>query len=463
MAAQPLKLLDETFRDAQQSIIATRMRTEDMETVASEIDKVGFFAAEVAGGATFDVAIRFLNEDPWQRIRILKKRMPRTPLQMHFRGQNLVGYRNYADDVVTAFVDHAAGLGIDVFRVFDALNDERNLQTCVRAIKKCGKHAQLQIQYALTEPRLGGPVYTLDYYIDRASVFQRMGADSLCIADTCGLPSPYDAYELVNALKKVITIPIDFHTHYDSGMASMASLKAVEAGLDILDTASAPFSMRSSFPAAETIAFALQGTPRDPGLDIALLVKIGKHLESVASKYRDFMNTTEISPVDTEALVNQVPGGMITNLLAQLKEQNAVHRIGEVRAEIPRVRAELGYPPLATPVSQMVAAQAVQNVLLGRYKVMSRQVMDYAFGLYGKPPAPLDPDVQKMIFQRSGRKEAPITCRPADLLEPEMDKAREATKGIAQDIGDVLIYALNPTTGMRYLRSKHGLDAPPQK
>jgi pyruvate carboxylase subunit B len=460
MAAQPLKLLDETFRDAQQSIIATRMRTEDMESIASEIDKVGFFAAEVAGGATFDVAIRFLNEDPWQRIRILKKLMPRTPLQMHFRGQNLVGYRNYADDVVTAFVHHAAGLGIDVFRVFDALNDERNLQTCVKAVKQCGKHAQLQIQYALTEPRLGGPVYTLDYYVNRATVFLEMGADSLCIADTCGLPCPYDAYELIKALKKVIKIPIDFHTHYDSGMASMASLKAIEAGLDILDTASAPFSMRSSFPAAETIAFALQGTPRDPCLDIALLVKIGKHLESIALKYRDFMNTAEISPVDTEALVNQVPGGMITNLLAQLKEQNAVDRIGEVRAEIPRVRAELGYPPLATPISQMVAAQAVQNVLLGRYKVMSRQVMDYAFGLYGKSPAPMDPDVQKMIFQRSGRKEAPITCRPADLLEPEMDKAKEATKGIARDIGDVLIYALNPTTGMRFLRSKYGVDAP---
>ena len=463
MADKPLRIIDETFRDAQQSIIATRMRTEDMEPIASEIDKVGFYAAEVAGGASFDVAIRFLNEDPWQRIRMLKKRMPHTPLQMHFRGQNLVGYRNYADDVVTAFVHHAAELGIDVFRVFDALNDERNLQTCVKAIKESGKHVQIQIQYSLTEPRLGGPVYTLDYYVGRARVFQEMGADSLCIADTCGLPSPYDTYELIKALKKVIKIPIDLHTHYDSGMASMACLKAVEAGVDIIDTAFAPFSMRSSFPATETMAFALQGSPRDPCLDIALLVKIGKYLESVALKYREFMNTARISPVDTEALGNQVPGGMITNLLAQLKKLNAVDKIGEVCAEIPRVRKDLGYPPLATPISQMVAAQAAQNVLVGRYKIIARQVTDYAFGLYGKPPAPLDPDVQKMIFQRSGRKEAPITCRPADTLEPEMDKAKEATKGIARDIGDVLIYALDAITGMPFLRQKYGLDAPPQK
>ena len=463
MAAKPLKFIDETFRDAQQSIIATRMRTEDMEPIASEIDKVGYYAAEVAGGATFDVAIRFLNEDPWQRIRVLRKLMPNTPLQMHFRGQNLVGYRNYPDDVVTAFVHHAADLGIEVFKIFDALNDERNLETCTKAIKACGKHVQFQLQYSLTGPRLGGPVYTIDYFVSKARIFQEMGADSLCIADTCGLPTPYDAYELIKALKKVIEIPIDLHTHYDSGMASMACLKAIEAGVDIIDTASAPFALRSSFPAVETMAFALQGTPRDPGLDIALLGKIAKYFESIALKYRDFMNTTEMSAVDTEAFVNQVPGGMITNLLAQLKELNAVDRIGEVCAEIPRVRSELGYPPLATPVSQIVAAQAVQNVLLGRYKMVLPQVKDFAFGFYGKPPAPIDPEVLKMMFQQRGRKKAPITCRPADMLKPEMDKAKEAIKGITQDIGDVLIYALNPTTGMNYLRRKYGLEAPPEK
>jgi pyruvate carboxylase subunit B len=462
VAAKPLRFIDETFRDAQQSIIATRMRTEDMEPIASEIDKVGFYAAEVAGGASFDVAIRYLNEDPWQRIRVLRKLMPNTPLQMHFRGQNLLGYRNYADDVVTAFVHHAADQGINVFRIFDALNDERNLEVPLRAIKECGKHAQLQLQYSLTESRLGGPVYTLDYFVRKACVFQEMGADSVCIADTCGLPTPYDSYKLIKAMKKAIKIPVDLHTHYDSGMASMACLKAIEAGVDIIDTAAAPFALRSSFPAAETMAIALQGTPRDTGLDIPRLVKIGKYLESVARKYRKFMNTEQMSAVDTEAFVNQVPGGMITNLLAQLKELKAEDRIEEVCTEIPHVRADLGYPPLATPVSQIVAAQAVQNVLLGRYKVVLRQVKDYACGLYGNPPAPIDPAVHEMLF-RQGRKESPITCRPADLLEPEMGKAQEATKGIAQDIGDVLIYALYPKIGMDFLRTKYGLEAPPEK
>jgi pyruvate carboxylase subunit B len=463
VAAKPLRFIDETFRDAQQSIIATRMRTEDMEPIAAEIDKVGFYAAEVAGGASFDVAIRYLNEDPWQRIRILKKLMPNTPLQMHFRGQNLLGYRNYPDDVVTAFVRHAAEQGINVFRIFDALNDERNLEVSLKTIKACGKHAQLQLQYSLTESRLGGPVYTLDYFVGKARVFEEMGADSVCIADTCGLPTPYDAYNLIKALKKAIKIPVDLHTHYDSGMASMACLKAIEAGVDIIDTASAPFALRSSFPAAETMAIALQGTARDTGLDIPRLVKIGKYLESVALKYREFMNTDQMSAVDTEAFVNQVPGGMITNLLAQLKELNAADRIGEVCAEIPRVRAELGYPPLATPVSQIVAAQSVQNVLIGRYKVVLRQVKDYALGFYGKPPAPIGPEIMEMLFSR-GKKETPITCRPADLLEPELDKAREATRGITQDIGDVLIYALYPKIGMDFLRRKYGVEeASPEK
>lgn len=462
MAAKPLRFIDETFRDAQQSIIATRMRTEDMEPIASEIDKVGFYAAEVAGGASFDVAIRYLNEDPWQRIRILRKLMPNTPLQMHFRGQNLLGYRNYADDVVTAFVRHASEQGINMFRIFDALNDERNLEVPLKTIKACGKHAQLQLQYSLTESRLGGPVYTLDYFVGKARIFEEMGADSICIADTCGLPTPYDSYKLIKALKKAITIPVDLHTHYDSGMASMACLKAIEAGVDIIDTAAAPFALRSSFPAAETMAIALQGTARDTGLDVARLVKIGKYLESVALKYREFMNTSQVSAVDTEAFVNQVPGGMITNLLAQLKELKAADRITEVCAEIPRVRADLGYPPLATPVSQIVAAQAVQNVLLGRYKVVLRQVKDYALGSYGKPPAPIQPEIMDMLF-RQGKRETPITCRPADLLEPELDNAREATKGIARDIGDVLIYALYPKIGMDFLRRKYGLETPSEK
>jgi pyruvate carboxylase subunit B len=463
MTANPLRFLDETFRDAQQSIIATRMRTEDMEPIAAEIDKIGYYAAEVAGGASFDVAIRFLNEDPWERIRILRKLMPNTPLQMHFRGQNLVGYRNYPDDVVKAFVRHASEQGIEVFRVFDALNDERNLETCTQEIKACGKEAQIQLQFSLTEGRLGGPVYTLDYYVNKARIFEEMGAKSICIADTCGLPTPYDTYDLIKALKKAVTVPIDFHTHYDSGMASMACLKAIEAGVDIIDTAAAPFALRSSFPSAETMAFALQGTPRDPGLDIELLVKIGKYFESVALKYREFMNTERMSAVDTEAFVNQVPGGMITNLLAQLKELKAADRIGEVCAEIPRVRSELGYPPLATPVSQIVAAQAVQNVLLGRYKMVLPQVRDYAYGYYGRPPAPINPEIFERISKQRGPKKDPITCRPADLLEPEMDKTMDAIKDVSQDIGDALIYALNPTTGMNYLRKKYGAEDPSEK
>ena len=462
MPPKRLRFLDETFRDAQQSIIATRMRTEDMAPIAPEMDKVGFYAAEVAGGASFDVAIRYLDEDPWERIRILRKLMPNTPLQMHFRGQNLLGYRNYADDVVIAFVRHAADQGINMFRIFDALNDERNLEVSLRAIKGCGKHAQIQLQYSLTEPRLGGPVYTLDYFVKKACIFEDMGADSICIADICGLPTLYDSYHLIKAMKKAIRIPVDLHTHYDSGMASMACLKAIEAGVDIIDTAAAPFAMRSSFPAAETMAIALEGTPRATGLDIPRLVKIGKYLETVAQKYRGFMNTQQLSAVDTEAFVNQVPGGMITNLLAQLKELKAEDKIGEVCAEIPRVRADLGYPPLATPVSQIVAAQAAQNVLVGKYKVVLRQVKDYALGLYGNPPVPITQAVMETLF-RQGKKERPITARPADLLEPEMDKARETTKGIARDIGDVIIYALYPKIGMDFLRKKYGLEASGEK
>ncbi len=461
MVAKPLKITDVTFRDAQQSVIATRMRTEDMEPIAAEMDKLGFYSLEASGGATFDVATRYLNEDPWARIRTLKKLMPKTPLQIHIRGQNLVGYRNYADDVVTAFVYHAAETGIDIFRVFDAVNDERNLETCIKAIKECGKHTQLQLQYSLTEAKLGGLIYNLDYYVNKARTFQDMGADSLCVSDTAGLPSPYDAYKLIKALKKVLRIPVNLHTHYDSGMASMACLKAIEAGVDIIDTALSPFALRSSLPATETMVFALQGTPRDTRLDLDLLVKLGQYIESIAPKYRDFMDTTRMSLVDTGAFKHQIPGGMITNLLAQLKEANALDRIDEVYAEVPRVRKDLGYPPLATPTSQIVGVQAVQNVILGRYKMMSRQVRDYAFGLYGKPPIPVDPEVQKMMLKRYERGETPITCRPADILDPELEKAKEATKGIARDIGDILIYALYPTTAMRFLRWKYGLETPP--
>ena len=461
MEKNPLKITDVTLRDGHQSLLATRMRTEDMVPIAPEMNRAGFYSMEVWGGATFDVPTRFLNEDPWQRLSSLKKLVPDTQLQMLLRGQNLVGYRNYADDVVAAFVHHAAETGVDIFRVFDALNDERNFETALKAIKESGKHAQLTLCYSLTEPKMGGPVYNLDYYVKKALILQDMGADSLCIKDMAGLIAPDDAYNLIKALKQELKIPVQLHSHYTSGMAPMSILKAVEAGVDIIDAALAPFALRSSHPAIEPIVVALQGTPRDTGLDLAYLLKLGQYFESIAPKYRDFLGTTRMAVIDTGVLIHQVPGGMISNLVAQLKEAKALDRIDEVYAELPKVRKELGYPPLVTPTSQIVGIQAVQNVLFGRYKVISAQVKDYIYGLYGRPPAPVDPEIQKLVLKGYERGETPITCRPGDVLEPELEAAFEATKDIAKDIGDVLIYALYPTTGMRFLRWKYGLETPP--
>ena len=457
----PLKITDTTFRDGHQSSLATRMRTEDMEPIAEEMNKAGFYSMEVWGGATFDVPTRFLNEDPWERPRILKRLMPNTPLQMLLRGQNLVGYRNYPDDVVRAFVHKATEVGIDIFRVFDAVNDERNFEAPFKAIKECGKHIQATLCYSLTERRLGGPIYNIDYFVNKARILQDMGADSLCIKDMAGLVAPYDAYDLIKALKAALKIPVQFHTHYTSGMASMSCLKAAEAGVDIIDCALAPFALRSSQPAMEPIVVALQGTPRDTGLDLAHLFKLGQYIESIAPKYRDFLDTTKMAVIDTGVLVHQIPGGMTTNLVSQLREAGALDRINEVYAELPKTRAELGYPPLVTPTSQIVGIQAVQNVLMGRYKMISGQVKDYIFGLYGKSPAPIDPKVQKIALKGYERGEEPVTCRAADMLEPEMEQAKEATKDIAKDDGDVLVYALYPTTGMRFLRWKYGLEEPP--
>jgi pyruvate carboxylase subunit B len=457
----PIKITDLTFRDGHQSNLATRMRTEDMLPIAEEMDKAGFYSMEVWGGATFDVACRFLNEDPWERPRALKKLMPNTPLQMLLRGQNLVGYRNYADDVVIAFVHHAAECGIDIFRIFDALNDERNLETSLKAVKECGKHAQLSICYSLTEPKMGGPVFNLEYYLKKARILEDMGADSICIKDMAGLIAPDDAYTLVSALKKEVKVPIQLHTHFTSGMGAMACLKAIEAGVDAIDTVLAPFALRSAAPAVEPIVAALRGTPRDPGLDLAHLLKLGDYLESIAPKYRDYLNRTRMSVIDTNVLVHQIPGGMISNLVAQLQQSNALHRLREVYEEVPRVRKELGYPPLVTPTSQIVGVQAVQNVLAGRYKLISTQVMDYCYGLYGRPPAPIDPEVQKIVLKYYKRGQTPVTCRPADLLEPELDKARELVKDFTQDIGDVLTAAIYPITGLRFLKWKYGLETPP--
>lgn len=456
-----VKITDLTFRDGHQSSLATRMRTADMEALAEEMDKVGFWAMEVWGGATFDVPHRFLNEDPWGRPRILKKLMPNTPLMMLLRGQNLVAYRNFPDDVVKAFVHHAAECGIDVFRVFDAVNDERNFEMPFKAIKECGKHIQGSLCYSLTKRKLGGPVYNTEYYVNKARIVEQMGADSFCIKDMAGLIAPDDAYNLVEALKKVLKIPVELHTHYTSGMASMSLLKAIEAGVDIIDTCLAPFALRSSHPAIEPMVVALEGTPRGTGLDLSLLFRLGQKLETIAPKYRDFLDTTRMSVIDTGVLLHQIPGGMTTNLVAQLREGGAIHRLNEVYEELPRVRKELGYPPLVTPTSQIVGIQAVQNVLFGRYKMISKEVKDYVYGLYGKPPAPIDLEVQQIVLKGYERGEQPITCRAADILPPELEKAKEATKGIARDIGDVLIYALYPTTGMAYLKSKYGMSPLP--
>jgi len=457
MSATAPKITDTTFRDGHQSILATRMRTEDMVELAEEMDKVGFHSMEVWGGATYDVAIRFLHEDPWDRPRILKTLMPNTPLQMLLRGQNLVGYRHYADDVVEAFVHHAAEAGIDIFRVFDALNDERNLQTSVNAIKANGKHLQLAICYSLTQPKMGGPVFNLEYYINKALVLQDMGADSICIKDMAGLLAPDDAYLLVSALKKVINVPIQLHTHYTSGMGSMTCLKSIEAGVDVIDTALAPFALCSSQPAIEPIVAILRDTPRDTGLDLVQLMKLGIKLESIAASYKDLLETTHMSIIDTGVLVHQIPGGMTTNLVTQLKQNKVLHRLDEIHQEIPQLRKELGYPPLVTPTSQIIGAQAVSNVIAGRYKVVSSQLIDYFYGAYGKPPAQIDPEVQSTILKRYKKGQEPITCRPADLLEPEMDKAREAIKDFSEDMSDILIYALYPISGLEFLKAKYGL------
>jgi pyruvate carboxylase subunit B len=457
----PVKITDTTLRDGHQSSLATRMRLEDMIPILEELDQIGFHSIEVWGGATFDVGHRFLNEDPWERLRTIKKYVKKTPLQMLLRGQNLVGYRHYADDVVKAFVHYSAECGMDIFRVFDALNDERNFEASFQAIKECGKHIQGTICYSLTERKLGGPVYTIDYFVKKAKRLQDMGADSLCIKDMAGLIAPVDAYDLVKALKKAVKIPVQLHSHYTSGMASMSYLKAIEAGVDIIDTALAPFALRSSQPALEPIVVALQDTERDTGLDLSLLFKAGEYVESIAPKYRDFLDTTKMSIIDTAVLMHQIPGGMLTNLVSQLKEAGALDRIKEVYEELPKTRKDMGYPPLVTPSSQLVGIQAVQNVLFGRYNMVSSQIKDYAYGLYGRPPVPMDPEVQKKILKGYERGEKPITCRAADILEPELKKAEEATKGLAKGISDVLVYALYPTTGERFLKWKYGIESAP--
>ena len=463
VAQKPVRITDTTFRDGHQSSLATRVRTEDMVPIAEALDQVGFYSLEVWGGATFDVAHRFLGEDPWERVRVLKKLMPKTPFQMLLRGQNLVAYRNHPDDLVEAFIEKSAEVGIDIFRCFDAVNDERNFETAFKAIKRAGKHIQGTICYSLTERRMGGAVYHLDYYLKKARVLEGMGADSLCIKDMAGLLAPYDAYELVKALKGAVGIPIQLHTHYTSGMGSMTYLKAIEAGVDVVDTALAPFALRSSQPAVEPLVVALEGTPWDTKLDLSKLLKLGEYLETIAPKYREYLDTTRMAVIDTSVLRHQIPGGMISNMVSQLKQQKALHRLEEVYAELPQTRRDLGYPPLVTPTSQIVGVQAVLNVLFGRYKMVSMETQDYVYGLYGRSPVPISEEIKKLVLKGYKRGKEPITCRPADLIEPEMEKVKEETKGLAKDLCDTLLCALFPQTGTQFLKWKYGLEPVPEK
>ena len=466
-ASFPVKVQDLTFRDGHQSLFATRGRTEDMLSVAAEMDKVGFYSVEMWGGATFDTMHRFLNEDPWERIRTLKKHIVKTPFSMLLRGQNLVGYRNYADDIVEAFVQQACENGIDIFRVFDALNDFRNFQTAVKKIKANGKHFQGTICFSITEARMGGDVYTLEYYLEKARQLETLGADSICIKDMAGLLAPYDAYNLVSALKEITNTPIHLHTHFTSGMADLSLLKAIEAGVDIIDTCMSPFAYRSSHTAIEPLVVTLLGTNRDTGLDIEHLVRISERLEEIVPKYQHLLNTTKMSIIDTNVLLHQTPGGMLSNLVNQLKQMGELTRLEDVFNELPRVRKELGQVPLVTPTSQIVGTQTVNNVLFDsesqRYTKITEQVKDLCYGLYGKTPKPIDSDVQKNALKDYPRGEEPITVRPGEVLEGELEKARGEMGELAQNMDDLLICALFPVTGRRYLRWKYGKEEVPEE
>jgi len=464
-ASNPIKIQDVSLRDGHQSIFATRGRTEDMISYAEKMDEIGFYSMEVWGGATFDTMHRYLNEDPWERIRTLKKYIKKTPFSMLLRGQNLVGYRNYADDVVEAFVQRACDNGIDIFRVFDALNDFRNFETAVKVIKKNKKHFQGSICYSLTEPRIGGEVYNLEYYLKKAKQLEEMGADTICIKDMAGLVSPYDAYNLVKALKEQTKIPIHLHTHFTSGMADLALLKAIEAGVDIIDTCMAPYAYRTSHPAIEPLVITLLGTNRDTGFDIEKLAEIDREMEKFIPKYLQFLDTTKLSIIDTNVILHQTPGGMLSNLVNQLRQMDALNKLEEVFETLPQVRKDLGQVPLVTPTSQIVGIQTVNNVLFdkekGEYSQITEQVKDLCYGLYGRTSEPINPEVQKKALKDYPRGKKPITKRPGDILAPELPKVKEEVKNLAKNIDDELICALYPITGKRFLKWKYGLEPVP--
>ena len=431
--ATPVMITETLLRDAHQSLLATRLRLEDMLPFCAELDEIGFWSLEVWGGATFDTALRFLGEDPWERLRQLRKAMPKTRLQMLLRGQNVVGYKHYPDDVVEAFVVLARKNGIDVFRIFDALNDLRNMEFSMKVAKREGAHVQGTICYTIS------PVHSLEAFVQMGRDLKAMGADSLAVKDMAGLISPYVAHDLVKALNEQVGLPVQLHTHYTSGFGTASLLKAVEAGADVVDCAISAMAMSTSQPPTETLVAALKGTPRDTGLDLARLAELARRMGEVRRKYASF--EAGIAPVDVNVLQFQVPGGMLSNMVSQLRQQNAMDKYYAVLDEIPRVRKDMGYPPLVTPSSQIVGTQATLNVVLGeRYKIIPEEVKQYFRGYYGQPPAPMDPEIQRKAIGD----EAPITCRPADMLAPGMAQAREEIGTLASCEEDVVSYALFP-------------------
>ena len=456
---KPLGITDVVLRDAHQSLFATRMRLDDMLPIAEKLDQVGFWSLETWGGATFDACIRYLGEDPWERIRELKKAMPNTPMQMLFRGQNILGYRHYADDVVAKFVERAAINGVDVFRVFDAMNDMRNLKTAIKAVKAVGKHAQGTLSYTVS------PVHTMDMWLKMAKDLEELGADSICIKDMAGLLKPYVAYDLVSQLKETVSIPIHMQSHATTGLSTATALKAIEAGIDNVDTAISSMSMTYGHSPTESLVAILEGTDRDTGLDLSKLEEIANYFREVRKKYSQFEGS--LRGVDSRILLAQVPGGMLTNMENQLREQGAADKFDAVLEEIPRVREDLGFIPLVTPTSQIVGTQAVLNVLTGeRYKSISKETSGVLKGEYGATPAPMNAQLQAKVLEG---KEA-ITCRPADLLEDELavlekdllEKAKAQGIQLAEgerQIDDVLTYALFPQVGLKFLENRHNPDA----
>ncbi|WP_196157256.1 sodium-extruding oxaloacetate decarboxylase subunit alpha [Reinekea sp. G2M2-21] len=453
----PIKITDVVLRDAHQSLFATRLRIDDMLPICEKLDQVGYWSLESWGGATFDACIRFLGEDPWDRIRELKKAMPNTRQQMLLRGQNLLGYRHYADDVVDKFVERAVANGVDVFRVFDAMNDPRNLQRAMQAVRKQGAHAQGTISFTTS------PVHNTENWLSLAKQIEDMGADSIAIKDMSGILAPYDAFELISKMKASLDIPLSLHAHATSGLSSMTQLKAIEAGIDHIDTAISSMSMTYGHSPTEALVAALKGTDRDPGLDLELLEEIATYFRSIRKKYSQFEG--QLRGTDTRILIAQVPGGMLTNMEGQLKEQGAADKFDEVLAEIPKVRKDLGHIPLVTPTSQIVGTQAVLNVLTGeRYKSISKETQAILKGEYGAAPAPFDTELQKKVLDGAD----PITCRPADLLDNELDKLISELDGIAKEKGitladdkvdDVLTYALFPQIGLKFLENRGNADA----